>query len=262
MGLFSNNKKPCPICGEATPRLLATKIADKTPLCSDCSRKISMEDSKVDDLSVDGLKAHLALREENAKYLENTFRPNKKIPIGFTNLNIDGVNKVFTIPLNMCGDTENPPVFKFEELMSYELIVEDDAVERFGKGDAAPQLMPMVYRPTVVVYDKDEKPQNETCSFSLALYLSNPCWDKVVSSAGSVSARKHFIQHEINDHLDKLSMVTAALSEIMGMGGKAGAVESNADSTAEDIKKFKELLDGGVITQEEFNAKKKQLLGI
>jgi len=30
--LFSNNKKPCPICGEATPRLLATKIAYKTPI--------------------------------------------------------------------------------------------------------------------------------------------------------------------------------------------------------------------------------------
>lgn len=32
--------------------------------------------------------------------------------------------------------------------------------------------------------------------------------------------------------------------------------------TADEIKKFKELLDGGIITQEEFDAKKKQLLGI
>lgn len=31
-------------------------------------------------------------------------------------------------------------------------------------------------------------------------------------------------------------------------------------SAIEDIKKFKELLDAGIITQEEFNAKKKQLL--
>ena len=29
-----------------------------------------------------------------------------------------------------------------------------------------------------------------------------------------------------------------------------------------DIMKFKELLDGGIITQEEFDVKKKQLLGI
>lgn len=33
-------------------------------------------------------------------------------------------------------------------------------------------------------------------------------------------------------------------------------------SSADELKKFKELLDSGVITQEEFDAKKKQLLGI
>ena len=33
-------------------------------------------------------------------------------------------------------------------------------------------------------------------------------------------------------------------------------------SSAEEIKKFKELLDSGIITQEEFDAKKKQLLGL
>ena len=33
-------------------------------------------------------------------------------------------------------------------------------------------------------------------------------------------------------------------------------------SSAEELKKFKELLDAGIITQEEFDAKKKQLLGL
>ena len=33
-------------------------------------------------------------------------------------------------------------------------------------------------------------------------------------------------------------------------------------SSADELKKYKELLDGGVITQEEFDAKKKQLLGL
>ena len=32
MGLFSNNKKLCPICGSPTPRLLAT-VVDDQPLC-------------------------------------------------------------------------------------------------------------------------------------------------------------------------------------------------------------------------------------
>ena len=33
-------------------------------------------------------------------------------------------------------------------------------------------------------------------------------------------------------------------------------------SPAEELKKFKELLDCGILTQEEFDAKKKQLLGL
>ena len=33
-------------------------------------------------------------------------------------------------------------------------------------------------------------------------------------------------------------------------------------SAADEIKKFKELLDSGIITEDEFNAKKKQLLGL
>ena len=37
---------------------------------------------------------------------------------------------------------------------------------------------------------------------------------------------------------------------------------NSAVSPADELKKFKELLDSGVITQEEFDAKKKQLLGL
>ena len=47
--------------------------------------------------------------------------------------------------------------------------------------------------------------------------------------------------------------------------GKTAVVTSNQafqQSSADELKKYKELLDSGVITQEEFNAKKKQLLGL
>ena len=41
----------------------------------------------------------------------------------------------------------------------------------------------------------------------------------------------------------------------------ASVVVQNAASAADELRKFKELMDMGVITQEEFNQKKKQLLG-
>jgi len=54
----------------------------------------------------------------------------------------------------------------------------------------------------------------------------------------------------INRELEKLNQTNDSSSQIA------------ATSDADEIKKFKELLDMGAITQEEFDAKKKQLLGI
>ena len=41
-----------------------------------------------------------------------------------------------------------------------------------------------------------------------------------------------------------------------------GAVSSNTADSAEQLAKYKNLLDSGVISKEEFDAKKKQLLGL
>lgn len=43
---------------------------------------------------------------------------------------------------------------------------------------------------------------------------------------------------------------------------QASKTASNKTSSADDLKKYKELLDTGVISQEEFDAKKKQILGV
>ena len=45
-------------------------------------------------------------------------------------------------------------------------------------------------------------------------------------------------------------------------GAASNQVVLYNQSTADELKKYKELLDSGVITQEEFDAKKKQLLGL
>ena len=63
--------------------------------------------------------------------------------------------------------------------------------------------------------------------------------------------------------------VKGIYADIIKVFDEYKAKDSNADvqpvqqvSAADELKKFKELLDSGVITQEEFDAKKKQLLGL
>lgn len=67
-------------------------------------------------------------------------------------------------------------------------------------------------------------------------------------------------------YLENISEFTAAWKNLnMEKTQKESASATNQAAnygSADELKKFKELLDSGVITQEEFDAKKKQLLGL
>ena len=75
---------------------------------------------------------------------------------------------------------------------------------------------------------------------------------------GTSSGRIHFKliknKDEIHSVLSRLLMDRQQKSQ--------NTVVPNTTSSADELKKYKELLDSGVITQEEFDAKKKQLLGL
>ena len=49
---------------------------------------------------------------------------------------------------------------------------------------------------------------------------------------------------------------------IVGEAPETVVVANSQSTPADELKKYKELLDSGIITQEEFDAKKKQLLGL
>ena len=79
--------------------------------------------------------------------------------------------------------------------------------------------------------------KNEKCSFEVG--------KKVASNIFAM------ISNAIQDILEKKQASQTATTIIQ-----------QSTSSAEELKKFKELLDMGIITQEEFDAKKKQLLGL
>lgn len=57
--------------------------------------------------------------------------------------------------------------------------------------------------------------------------------------------------------------IHAAISNLLiERQSKPTAAAANAPSNADELKKYKDLLDSGVISQEEFDAKKEQLLGL
>ena len=79
----------------------------------------------------------------------------------------------------------------------------------------------------------------------------------VGTSSGRIKFKLVKNQDEIHSALSKLLM------ERQEKETKSTVVENIiSTSNADELKKFKDLLDSGVITQEEFDEKKKQLLGL
>ncbi len=83
-------------------------------------------------------------------------------------------------------------------------------------------------------------------------------WFKSITVATSSGIIRFWL---LENRQEVFSVISNLLSQIQNSSQCVSENISNF-SNAEELKKYKELLDTGVITQEEFEAKKKQLLGL
>jgi hypothetical protein len=83
-----------------------------------------------------------------------------------------------------------------------------------------------------------------------------------VSSTSSQYGGENSIQFSGKQNNADAEVVVAFIRQQIDTIKNAPAGGSAQPSPAEELKKFKELLDMGVISQEEFDEKKKQLLGL
>ena len=79
----------------------------------------------------------------------------------------------------------------------------------------------------------------------------------ISTASGKISFSAIKNRNEIHEIVSKLLVDRQKQSDT-----SATVVSAPTASNADELKKFKELLDSGIITQEEFDAKKKQLLGL
>ena len=94
MGLFSNKKKPCPICGSATPRLLPDTI-EGMPICKECAKKKDMPDYVFDGMTLDGFRQYLGFHQQNQP-LRNQFQPT----FSWEEISLDVPKKLFRVNKN------------------------------------------------------------------------------------------------------------------------------------------------------------------
>lgn len=119
MGLFGK-KEVCPICGGEVKGLFHKKIGNKQALCKDCSAQISMAKELLKNAAPEYVKEHLEYRRKNAvKY--NALRWDAVYEARGTKMGVDpGAGFLYLIDADM-DDFDNPVVFSFDQITSYEL---------------------------------------------------------------------------------------------------------------------------------------------
>jgi len=283
MGLFSNKNKPCPICGEATPRLFSFKV-EGSPLCGDCDNAISMEEALKKDLTIDTLREHLEYRKQNAALLESLALSNE---LNFNDalflkqrLCIDAGQGLWYI-----ADGENPPIFRMDELQSFCLKEDERVVIQVDKNGY--QTYPSVVDSFIKQFggivgglysfthtlnhlngnqDKDNNEPKINApinNFYLEFTLNNKYWQKLRRNFGAPGLINNDIPAFLQGYAKARAIVEVASQEMLcffPQAPVAGQTESSVDDLADNLKKFKDLLDAGIITQSEFDQKKKQLL--
>ena len=322
MGLFSNNKKLCPICGNPTPRLLATKV-EGMPICKECDKKIFLPNGAVDNMSLEDFKQYIAYYEGN-KELRDSFTETWKYAFGFLSptMVLDVTHGLFKLK-----DDANAPALEAACLKSF-CISEDgqplfegdrnglklhhsDVPERVK--NLAPQIEDFLYekrdyeRWERMEKMREQQRQNNAVNgvpvirdtsssdyrtiptfdvsapvrqFQLEIVLDHPYWKnfkETVEAPGfdryNPSGEDYLRKYQ--EKVQELHTVASSLMDLIQPGAKeyydpaeAGAAQNGAAQTgaslgtADEIKKFKDLLDAGVITEEEFAAKKSQLLNL
>lgn len=254
MGLFGN-KETCAICGETTNILNRVKISDGY-LCGYCIRRCSREISSINLKNTQEIKEHLLYREQNQETY-NKFKPTKEVK---NRIQIDEKNKLFVL-LN--GKTEeNPDVFRFDELVDYEFIEDGEIITRGGVGSAVVGGM-LFGGVGAIVGANTGKKKGKTKINDMHIRISlNNEW---ISQKKIVFINAETSKNGMIYNLSKSSaeQTISLLDIIIKQAETKAAIQSALPSTfsiPDEILKYKNLLDSGIITQDEFDAKKKQLL--
>lgn len=151
----------------------------------------------------------------------------------------------------------------YTDIIDYELIENEETITKGGLGRAVVGGILCGGVGAVVGGVTGGKKSKAICS-SLRLRITvrdmnNPA---VFVDFIKVNTKKSsFVYKEMSNQAQQCVATLQLICDQLEAEQSAAAAPSGL-STAEEIKQFKDLLDQGIITQEEFEGKKKQLLGL
>ena len=154
-------------------------------------------------------------------------------------------------------------MFSYEQLVDFELLEDGAGIASGGLGRAA--VGGLLFGGVGAVVGGVTRSQKPTCSqLTIKLTMKNYAEPAFYIDLISAETKKSSFVYKtfMKNAQDVLSQLQLITNSMQAENNSKAVITSNSISTADEIRKFKELLDDGIITQDEFDAKKKELLGL
>lgn len=261
MALFGN-KELCPICGQSVSGLFKVKIKNNVTLCQSCSKKIKMDSSLIPFQSVDDIKAHIQYRNNNLSKFRK-FTVSSQVKAGDLFFRVDDNQKLWYYDLQ---NAENPALFRFDEIIDYDLSEDGEMITKGGIGKAA--VGGLLFGGVGAVVGgatAKRKTQNIVKHLKLHISLSNK-YTKALTvefiPALTECKAGGILYNTYRKNADEVIALLENMCRQVEAKNNISVPAVQPSSSADEILKYKQLLDCGAITQEEFDLKKKQLLGL
>ncbi|MGL5436375.1 MAG: SHOCT domain-containing protein [Lachnospiraceae bacterium] len=244
MGLFGK-KEPCCICGSSN----ASKTISDGTICSECQAKSGLITMNWKSVSSDRVKTAIKATETN-KERQAMFKQTKKIE---KYLFIDESKNWFQIP------AYGSLVFDINDIVNYEVIEDGESLTKGGLGSAIAGGVLFGGVGAVVGGITGGKTTKKVIQELRVKFVTrNPIYPEIyinILTTGKIKSGS-ILYNAYYGHLQSI------LTALTLMKNAAQDQETSKISSADEILKYKNLLDQGIITQDEFEAKKKQLLGL
>lgn len=242
-------KIPCAVCGKELGMLSGkAKISDGA-VCTGC-------------LSSAGISMLSNPLNYNHQTINNLIKSRQGIVCNFcptkavgAYIQVDENNRAFKI---------GKDIFSYENLLSFELLEDGQSITKGGLGRAVAGGLLFGGVGAVVGGVTGGKKSKGVCnSMKLRVSLKNAHTDVLyINFIMTETKTKSIIYKSAQDSAQKCITALEAISDANQSTQSQPAYENSTVSAADEIVKFKALLDRGIITQEEFDAKKKELLGL
>ena len=300
MGLFGK-KDPCAICGGKVTGLLPWKVEGQL-VCKACYGHVDLPDGVANNMTMEAFKAYRAFREENAQLKgqfqttqqvsfgffgdQFVFDTNNRLFCRDVNLDgtiFEGKNiKSFTIR------EDGAPLFEGSAagLVCYTSTVPDRIIAMTPMIQQVAMMMELKRQADRVADDKVRSTYYRDIpepfrQFVVEIHCEHPYWKTIRSEKKGPEFNNSY--PDANEYLrdyqegaEIMGQLARALMEVafpgapeqragsgaVSMAGQSVAAPAASADVVAEIQRFKALVDQGILTEEEFAAKKRQLLGI